>query len=208
MESNIIQHLGYIFTFSALSIKDVLWLRVILATAQIILGIYQFIVQRYDVVVWNTIFTIVNMYHIVRIINERKPVQIPDAIKDIYEKIFFNLTTKEFMDYWNLGEYCTGNNSNIINEGEKQDSLFLILTGEATVKQKSKEVASLGRGDFIAEISLLTKQPAMADVFLDEKVEYIKWNQDKIRYFQTSNIGFWSKLHHVLSRDLIKKIKS
>ena len=208
MESNIIQHLGYIFTFSALSIKDVLWLRVILATAQIILGVYQFLVQRYDVVIWNTIFTIVNMYHIVRIINERKPVQIPDAIKDIYEKIFFNLTTKEFMDYWNLGEYCTGNNSNIINEGEKQDSLFLILTGEATVKQKSKEVASLGRGDFIAEISLLTKQPAMADVFLDEKVEYIKWNQDKIRYFQTSNIGFWSKLHHVLSRDLIKKIKS
>ena len=208
MESNIIQHLGYIFTFSALSIKDVLWLRVILATAQIILGIYQFIVQRYDVVVWNTIFTIVNMYHIVRIINERKPVQIPDAIKDIYEKIFFNLTTKEFMDYWNLGEYCTGNNSNIINEGEKQDSLFLILTGEAIVKQKSKEVASLSRGDFIAEISLLTKQPAMADVFLDKKVEYIKWNQDKIRYFQTSNIGFWSKLHHVLSRDLIKKIKS
>ena len=208
MESNIIQHLGYIFTFSALSIKDVLWLRVILATAQIILGVYQFIVQRYDVVIWNTIFTIVNMYHIVRIINERKPVEIPDAIKDIYEKIFFNLTTKEFMDYWNLGECCTGNNSNIINEGEKQDSLFLILTGEATVKQKSKEVASLGRGDFIAEISLLTKQPAMADVFLDEKVEYIKWNQDKIRYFQTSNIGFWSKLHHVLSRDLIKKIKS
>ena len=208
MESNIIQHLGYIFTFSALSIKDVLWLRVILATAQIILGVYQFLVQRYDVVIWNTIFTIVNMYHIVRIINERKPVQIPDAIKDIYEKIFFNLTTKEFMDYWNLGEYCTGNNSNIINEGEKQDSLFLILTGEAIVKQKSKEVASLSRGDFIAEISLLTKQPAMADVFLDKKVEYIKWNQDKIRYFQTSNIGFWSKLHHVLSRDLIKKIKS
>ena len=94
MESNIIQHLGYIFTFSALSIKDVLWLRVILATAQIILGVYQFLVQRYDVVIWNTIFTIVNMYHIVRIINERKPVQIPDAIKDIYEKIFFNLTTK------------------------------------------------------------------------------------------------------------------
>ena len=78
MENAIIQHLGYIFTFLALSVKDVLWLRVILATAQIILGIYQFIEVRYDVVFWNTIFTFVNFYHIVRIINERKPVIIPD----------------------------------------------------------------------------------------------------------------------------------
>ena len=208
MESNIIQHLGYIFTFSALSIKDVLWLRVILATAQIILGVYQFLVQRYDVVIWNTIFTIVNMYHIVRIINERKPVQIPDAIKDIYEKIFFNLTTKEFMDYWNLGEPSIGNDSNIINEGEKQENLFLILEGRGVVTQSSNEIASLSRGDFIAEISFLTEEPASANVFLSNDVKYIKWSQEQIREFQTTNIGFWSKLHHVLSRDLIKKIKS
>ena len=64
------------------------------------------------------------------------------------------------------------------------------------------------RGNFIAEISFLTKEPATADVFLDKDVKYIKWNQEKIRYFQTTNIGFWSKLHHVLTRDLIKKIKS
>jgi len=208
LENNIIQHLGYIFTFLALSIKDVLWLRVILASAQIILGIYQFIVQRYDVVFWNMIFTVVNMYHILRIINERKPVKVPSEIKDIYDKIFFNLTTKEFMYYWNLGEYANGTNNNIINSGEKQEHLFLILDGEAIVKQNSKKIASLSRGDFIAEISLLTNKPATADVFLDGNVKYVKWNQDKIRHFQTANIGFWSKLHHVLSRDLIKKIKS
>ena len=40
MENVFIQHLGYIFTFLALSVKDVLWLRIILATAQITLGIY------------------------------------------------------------------------------------------------------------------------------------------------------------------------
>ena len=50
MENVFIQHLGYIFTFLALSVKDVLWLRIILATAQITLGVYQFIEQRLDVV--------------------------------------------------------------------------------------------------------------------------------------------------------------
>ena len=208
MESNIIQHLGYIFTFLALSVKDVLWLRIILATAQIILGVYQFIEQRYDVVFWNTIFTFVNMYHIVRIINDRKPLKVPYEIQDIYKNIFFNLTSKEFMYYWNLGEFHSGINDNIINEGEKQEDLFLILEGEAIVKKNSNKIASLSRGNFIAEISFLTQEAATAYVFLDKYVKYIKWNQEKIRHFQTTNIGFWSKLHHVLTRDLIKKIKS
>ena len=208
MENSVIQHLGYIFTFLALSVKDVLWLRIILATAQITLGIYQFIEQRYDVVFWNGVFTIVNLYHIIRIINDRKPVLVPNEIKDIYENIFFNLTTKEFMDYWNLGEPSIGNDSNIINEGEKQENLFLILEGRGVVTQNSNEIASLSRGDFIAEISFLTEEPASANVFLSNDVKYIKWSQEQIREFQTTNIGFWSKLHHVLSRDLIKKIKS
>ena len=208
MENSIIQHLGYIFTFLALSVKDVLWLRVILATAQIILGVYQFIEQRYDVVFWNAIFTIVNIYHIIRIINDRKPVLVPNEIKDIYDKIFFNLTTKEFMYYWNLGDSYTGVNDNIVNKGKKQENLFLILEGEAVVRDNGKEIATLSRGNFIAEISLLTEEPATADVFLSDSVKYIKWSQDKIRHFQSTNIGFWSKLHHVLSRDLIKKIKS
>ena len=83
MENVFIQHLGYIFTFLALSVKDVLWLRIILATAQITLGIYSSLEQRFDVLFWNGVFTFVNLYHINRIINERKPVVIPNAIKDI-----------------------------------------------------------------------------------------------------------------------------
>ena len=49
----IIQHLGFIFTFLALSVKDMLRLRVILAIAQILAGVYQVMIGRYDVVIWN-----------------------------------------------------------------------------------------------------------------------------------------------------------
>ena len=63
MSDYFILHLGYIFTFLALSIKDVLWLRIILAIALILLGIYQFIVGRTDIVIWNGIFTTINIYN-------------------------------------------------------------------------------------------------------------------------------------------------
>ena len=190
ISNSFIQHLGYIFTFLALSVKDVLWLRMILALAQILLGIYQFLEIRYDVVFWNTIFTFVNIYHIVRIINERKPVKIPKEIKDLYDKIFNNMTTKEFLYFWNLGSNYNKSDCVIIKEGECQENLFLLLSGSANVTRNKKSVATLKRGDFIAEISLLTEEPASADVYLDKNAKLIMWNQDQIRHFQSSNPTF------------------
>ena len=105
LKDNYIQHLGYLFTFLALSIKDVLWLRIMLALAQVLLGVYQLSENQLEIVFWNAIFTIVNIYHIIRIINDRKIIYIPKEIKDIYENIFNDFTTKAFMNFWNLGTY-------------------------------------------------------------------------------------------------------
>ena len=204
----IIQHLGFIFTFLALSVRDMLRLRIILAIAQILAGVYQVMIGRYDVVIWNGVFTVVNIYHIVRIINERKIVFIPDEIKDIYENIFGDFTTKEFMNFWNLGNYKNSSNSLIIKEGEKQNNLLLILDGEVTVKRQDEILNKLGRGKFIAEMSLITNEPATADIYSNKNVKYISWNQDELKHFQVSNKDLWIKLHNILSKDLIQKIKS
>ena len=204
----IIQHLGFIFTFLALSVRDMLRLRIILAIAQILAGVYQVMIGRYDVVIWNAVFTIVNIYHIVRIINERKVVFIPEEIKDIYENIFGDFTTKEFMNFWNLGNYKNSSNSLIIKEGEKQNNLLLILDGDVTVKRENQILNKLGRGKFIAEMSLITNEPATANIYSNKNVRYISWNQDELKHFQVSNKDLWIKLHNILSKDLIQKIKS
>mgnify|MGYP001216313375 CR=1 FL=1 len=204
----IIQHLGFIFTFLALSVRDMLRLRIILAIAQILAGVYQVMIGRYDVVIWNAVFTIVNFYHIVRIINERRIVFIPEEIKDIYENIFGDFTTKEFMNFWNLGNYKNSSNSLIIKEGEKQYNLLLILNGDVTVKREDQILNKLGRGKFIAEMSLITNEPATANIYSNKNVRYISWNQDELKHFQVSNKDLWIKLHNILSKDLIQKIKS
>ena len=208
LDQIIIQHLGYLFTFLALSVKDMLRLRVILAIAQIIAGLYQAQIGRYDVVLWNGVFTIVNIYHIIRIVNERKIIFVPNEIKDIYENIFGDFTTKEFMNFWNLGIYKDSNDSLLIKEGEKQNHLYLIIDGQVTVKRNDKILNSLERGKFIAEMSLITNEPATADIYSDKKMKYISWNQDELKHFQVSNKDLWIKLHNILSKDLIHKIKT
>ena len=208
IKDSYIQHLGYLFTFLALSVKDMLRLRVILAIAQILLGIYQFSALRFDVVIWNTIFTVVNIYHIIRIVNERKIVFIPDEIKDIYNDIFNDFTTKEFINFWNLGEYKKSSDALLVKEGEKQKHLYLILKGNAIVKRNENILNTLKRGKFIAEMSLITNEPASANIYSNNNMEYIAWNQNELKHFQTSNKNLWIKLHNILSKDLIDKMKT
>tara|TARA_B100000131_G_scaffold275829_1_gene278687 strand:+ start:208 stop:843 length:636 start_codon:yes stop_codon:yes gene_type:complete len=205
--SYFIQHLGYIFTFLAISIKDVLWLRIVLAIAQTLLGIYQWMENRIDVVVWNSIFTIINCYHIYRIKDERTPIKIPDEIKDIYINMFKNFTTKEFINFWNLGDYKIIKNSQIVFEGKKQEHLLLILSGEASVIKENKVINTLGRGKFVGEMSLITNEPASADIISKNEIKYIMWDQQMLKHFEQTNKDLWIKLHNILSKDLIDKIK-
>tara|TARA_Y100001968_G_scaffold93066_1_gene83650 strand:+ start:886 stop:1458 length:573 start_codon:yes stop_codon:yes gene_type:complete len=185
----------------------VLWLRIVLAVAQTLLGIYQWMEGRIDIVIWNSVFTIINCYHIYRIIDERRPIKIPYEIKDIYEKIFNNFTTKEFMNFWNLGEYKEIKDSQIILEGEKLDHLILILSGKAIVKKDEQSINTLERGKFVGEMSLITNEPASADIFSNDELKYIMWNQSQLKHFEKTNKDLWIKLHNILSKDLINKIK-
>ena len=202
-----IQHVGYVFTFLAISIKDVLWLRSVLAIAQILLGIYQWLEGRIDIVLWNCIFTLINFYHIYRIFDERKPIKIPSQINDIYINIFNNFSTKEFINFWDLGDYQMIEDSQIVYEGKKQDHLILILSGDASVQIGKRIINKLGRGKFVGEMSLITNEVASADIFALGKLQYIMWSQDRLKHFENTNKDLWIKLHNILSKDLIKKIK-
>ena len=59
-----------------------------------------------------------------------------------------------------------------ITAGDTQADLMLILNGKADVMRDDKKIATLERGQFIAEISYITGQPASADVVSLEDLTY------------------------------------
>jgi CRP/FNR family transcriptional regulator, cyclic AMP receptor protein len=52
----------------------------------------------------------------------------------------------------------------LTKEGERGREFFVLLDGEAEVRQGNKQIATLGKGDFLGEISLVTKLPRTATV--------------------------------------------
>jgi len=207
-QSVIILNLGYALTFIALAIREVFWLRITLTAAQVSLFTYHYYyADNQSAAFWTAVFIIVNTYNIVKIIIDRRPKIIPDEIRDLYEGIFSNLTTREFLYFWNMGRIRSVTDDFLINSGEKQNNLLLVLSGTANVEVNGKPIASLDRGAFIAEISFLTGEPASADVNATGELIFIAWRSERLKNMQQENPSFWMKLQHALSEDLIKKVK-
>ena len=102
--TELIIHIAYLITFIALAIRDVLFLRIILSLANILQIVYQFgYNDKPEIALWNSLFLIINMIQVAKILKERSPVKIPDEIEDIYRTKFSNMTQREFLYFWNTG---------------------------------------------------------------------------------------------------------
>src|SRR6266536_3501284 len=52
----------------------------------------------------------------------------------------------------------------LTKEGERGREFFVLLDGTADVRQKGARIRTLGKGDFLGEIALVTKLPRTATV--------------------------------------------
>jgi len=207
-QSIIILNMGYALTFIALAIREVLWLRTTLTAAQISLFSYHyFYADNTSAAFWTAIFVIVNTYNIIKILLERRPKLIPDEIQDLYDGIFKNLNSNEFLYFWNMGTIKSVKDKYLIKSGDHQNNLLLVLSGIANVEVNETPIASLDRGSFIAEISFLSGEPASADVHATGELIFVAWDSERLKNLKHDNPSFWMKLQHALSEDLIKKVK-
>lgn len=198
----------YIFLTLALMAKEILWLRVIMILAGISIINYGLILGNDTIVIWNAVFLAINIVQVIRIMNERKPINLPDDIKDIYENIFTDVTKKEFFYFWNTGKTVDFMNERICTSGKVQKELYLIIDGSVKVKRNENEIAVLTRGSFVAEMSFLTGEPASADVFTEGKSTLIAWSQEKLKNLKILNPNLYIRLQNILSKDLTKKLKT
>jgi CRP-like cAMP-binding protein len=62
------------------------------------------------------------------------------------------------------GEQVFGEGQRVLRQNLSGSGLYVILEGEAAVRQGSDELARLGRGEFFGEISALTGEAPNADI--------------------------------------------
>jgi len=212
MDPNLIEkvliNFGYLLMLLAFAVRDILWLRSILIGGQLSIMAYALSINNNIVAFWNILFVIINSIQVVRVIRERRPIDLPQDLYDLYDQIFSELTRREFLFFWEMGLMFQTKNKIIIKEGEHQNDLSLILSGTVNVVKNGKTIANLQRGSFIAEMSFLTNETASADVKAEGTVTHISWGQDKIRSLKILNPQLLIKIQNILGKDLAQKVKA
>ena len=206
---SLLLNIGFLFNLIALAFREILWIRILLTLGYFLRFITQsYIEQNMNSSFWMIVFVIINLYQIIRIINERRKRYIEPKIFDIYESVFNSLTSFEFLTFWKMGIIKNvENGTTIIEKDKKLNSILLLINGKVNVKANGRTIAYLPRGSFIGEISYITKEGASADVIADEDVTYIEWTDKELKRNQLSNKIFWTKIQNILLNDLINKLK-
>ena len=106
-----------------------------------------------------------------------------------------------------LGFNKQNKDTKIISEGDKLNSILLLLNGKVKVQSDKIHITYLPRGSFMGEMSFISKQGASADVISNEEVSYIEWTENELLKIQKNHRIFWTKIQNILLNDLITKVK-
>ena len=206
MTNIILLNLGYFLVFLALAIREILWLRVTITAGQSTLFTYSMLNGNYNIAFWNSLFILVNIIQIIILYRERQELVVPDEIQDLYDSIFHAKSHREFLNFWDQGKICQVDKESLITSGDTQTDLMLILNGKADVVRDGEKIATLDRGQFIAEISYITGKPASADVVPQGSLTYYVWDHNTLNKLRKSKPVTMGKLDSILTLDMAEKL--
>ena len=204
----ILQNLYYVGTAIGFIIKEILWLRILLIIAGLCMIARGIILQDYVIIFWMSLFALINLVQVIRIILEKKEVRIDAEILDLYKRIFLDMSTREFMLFWKMGEEKKlRKDQYICRDNVKIDEVIQIIDGTAVVKKNENVVAHLSRGYFVAEMQYLMDENPSADVIAETDIRIIVWKHGKLTRLKETYPNLYNKFHLILSKDLTHKLK-
>jgi CRP-like cAMP-binding protein len=95
------------------------------------------------------------------------PVRSPNDVAAMLGKapIFSGLTERQLRSLAKTAKVVAyPANARIVKQGEPGIGLYVLLSGQAEVRQGNRALARLGAGQFFGEMTLLDEQPRSADV--------------------------------------------
>lgn len=90
----------------------------------------------------------------------------------------------------------------IVREGEPGGTFYVIVEGEAVVRQRGRRIGRLGPGDFFGEVSLLDGGPRTADVVAETAIVAIRVFKRAFDRLLREEPGVAARILHVVAARL------
>ena len=201
-------NLLYLFAFM---VRDILWLRILAVVAAACLIPYFYFRPEplMTPIYWNLVFTALNLFWIVRLLLERRPVKLSDQEQRLCELVFRTMTPREMIKILKLATWKEAAEGECFVERNKPlDRLMVIYSGKACAEVDGRNVTELQPGQFIGSISYVTEERAPASIVALEPTRYVSWDKSKLKAFMGKNPDLHSALKTTLAIDLTKWLQA
>ena len=115
-------------------------------------------------------YLLINLSHVVILLHDRVTIALPEDTVKVYRRYFSALSTREFKKLIMNNEFRIFQDDMIINEGESPNRLYIVLRGTVNIVKDGATLATLNPGDFIGEMSFLTKDRTSASAYAENLV--------------------------------------
>lgn len=207
--NDIFLNLAYLLALAAFLIREVFWLRLALVLSQAAFVVYALRADNFSMTAWNAGFILINGYQVVRILRQRRPIELSDQLEEIYRKSFQLMTRREFLYFWRTGRREERDGGGIVREGERQQSLYLVLEGTVSISRSGQEVARLGQGDFLAD-SCEIVGPARSPIggYARGKVSLRRWDYPVLEDLKQINPRLLLKVQKIVAGYLTARLRA
>jgi hypothetical protein len=207
---NYLVHFSNILLVVSYSVRNILWLRWF-AVAAALTNIPYFLLQDtvlWPPVLWALVFTAINLYQIVRIYLERRPIVLSQDEQKLYDLGFRSLRPREFVSLSLVGEWKNAEaGEKVVTEGEPVSSLCIPITGSADVRKQGARIGALRPGHIIGTALTLTGEPSPVEVTFTEPARYMRWSLPSLRSFMDKRPELRITLQGLVNRDLAGKLE-
>jgi hypothetical protein len=203
-------HLANAIYLCSYLVRDILWLRMLTVVAGLVLlGYYVWMpAPVWAAVVWNVLFSAINLWHIRLLLLERRPVTLRPDEQLLYQLAFRGLTEREFAKLLSVGQWReVAAGERLVHRGEALHQLIVLASGRARVEANGKTLAELRPGCLVGEMSYFTGQLPSADVFAMEPTRTVWWRDEALEKLLETNAELRAAVQRVIGEDLIAKLR-
>jgi hypothetical protein len=208
--TDILVHFSNVLMLVAYSVRDILWLRWF-AVAAALTNIPYFLLQPailWPPIIWALVFTAINLYQIVRIYLERRPVVLSEDEQKLYNMGFRSLRPREFVSLVLAGEWKTAAaGDEVLTEGKPVSSISVAVSGAMQIRRQGEEIMALGPGHLIGTGLASTGAPSPVGAVFTESARYLCWSLGNLRAFLDRRPELRVTLQSLVNRDLAVKLE-
>ncbi|XP_025055001.1 blood vessel epicardial substance isoform X10 [Alligator sinensis] len=172
-----------------------------------------------DIMIWNTVFLVINFLHFIYLVYKRRPIKIEKELSSLYKRMFEPLHVPPELFKRLTGQFCniqtlkTGQAYAAEDKTSVDDQLSILLKGKMKVSYRGHFLHNIYPCAFIDSPEFRSTQMNRGEKFqvtivADDNCKFLCWSRERLTYFLEAEPFLYEIFRYLIGKDITNKLYS